>query len=151
MYKYPINKCKIYSLYKTTNNINSKQYIGVHHESSNPIPGEDYNLTISKNKDSYLGSGTLLKKAIKKYGENNFSRVILAIGTKEYVYYLESKYVNKEFIKKSNVYNLICGGFNTQRPKKPKTKKKSKFKKNKPFRRTRYPRKHKHFNHLQEY
>ena len=54
-----------YLVYKTTNNINEKIYIGVH---------ETNNIN-----DSYLGSGELLIKAIKKYGINNFKRIIIAI------------------------------------------------------------------------
>jgi len=42
-------------VYKITNNINDKIYIGKH--SSKDI-----------NRDSYLGSGIAISKAIKKYG-----------------------------------------------------------------------------------
>jgi group I intron endonuclease len=50
-------------IYKTTNNINKKEYIGQH---------------ISSNSDnSYLGSGLILKRAIEKYGKKNFSKVNL--------------------------------------------------------------------------
>ncbi|MBI6005961.1 GIY-YIG nuclease family protein [Clostridium perfringens] len=48
-------------IYMTINNLNDKKYIGQH-----------TNLN-----DNYLGSGTLLQRAIKKYGENNFNRIIL--------------------------------------------------------------------------
>lgn len=53
--------------YITTNNVNGQQYIGMH--VTNNID------------DDYLGSGTLLHKAIKKYGTNNFSRDIMNIFT----------------------------------------------------------------------
>lgn len=45
-------------IYKTTNLINGKFYIGKHNSSD----------------DCYLGSGAILKNAIKKYGRHNFIR-----------------------------------------------------------------------------
>jgi len=48
-------------IYKTTNLVNGKFYIG-----------KD-----AKNKKSYLGSGKVLKQAIKKYGKENFEKEIL--------------------------------------------------------------------------
>jgi group I intron endonuclease len=50
-----------YCIYKTTNLINGKFYIG-----------KDEN-----NKLWYLGSGVLIKKAIKKYGRENFIKTII--------------------------------------------------------------------------
>lgn len=52
-----------YILYKTTNLINGKTYIGIH---------KTNNL-----EDGYLGSGFSLIKAVKKYGKNNFKREVL--------------------------------------------------------------------------
>lgn len=54
-------------IYKTTNNINGKIYIGQ----------RSYNGDILK--DSYLGSGIALKHAVKKYGKLSFSKEILEI------------------------------------------------------------------------
>jgi group I intron endonuclease len=48
-------------IYKTTNLINGNFYIG-----------QD-----SKNDPTYLGSGTLLKRAIKKHGQENFKKEII--------------------------------------------------------------------------
>lgn len=48
-------------VYLTTNMINGKQYIGLD----------------KKNNPSYLGSGLMLKRAIKKYGRANFVKEIL--------------------------------------------------------------------------
>jgi group I intron endonuclease len=48
-------------IYKTTNLVNGMIYIGQH----------------SLNKPNYLGSGKLLKEAIKTFGKENFDRIIL--------------------------------------------------------------------------
>jgi group I intron endonuclease len=48
-------------IYLTVNRINGKVYIG----------------QTSINKNGYIGSGKLLKRAIKKYGKDNFTRTIL--------------------------------------------------------------------------
>ena len=48
-------------IYKTTNIVNNKIYIG----------------KAENQKESYLGSGYILKKAIKKYGKSNFEKEIL--------------------------------------------------------------------------
>ena len=56
--------------YKTINIINGKCYYGMH-------CSETLN-------DAYLGSGTAIKRAIKKYGAEKFSRTILEqFSTKE--------------------------------------------------------------------
>lgn len=55
---------KNYICYITTNILNGKKYIGSH-------------VTLDIN-DSYMGSGVYLKKALKKYGKENFKREILA-------------------------------------------------------------------------
>ena len=58
-----MDKKKHYLVYKTTNLVNGKIYIGQH---------QTYDLN-----DGYLGSGILLRRAIEKYGEENFKREIL--------------------------------------------------------------------------
>lgn len=50
-------------VYVTVNKINGKRYIGQH--------------KTSREKDSYLGSGKILKEAIKTYGRKNFERYTL--------------------------------------------------------------------------
>jgi group I intron endonuclease len=52
-------------VYKTTNLLNGKIYIG----------------KTSQNRDTYLGSGKLIKEAIKKYGKESFVKEILCFCT----------------------------------------------------------------------
>lgn len=57
-----------YFIYITTNNINGCKYIGKH---------------LGYENDSYLGSGKVLKRAIAKYGKENFSREIIEFNSTE--------------------------------------------------------------------
>jgi hypothetical protein len=87
----------IYTVYKITNIINNKIYIGVH-KTNDPH-------------DSYYGTGILISKAIKKYGKENFTKDIIAtFNTPEYAFALEKLIVNEDFIKNNNTYNLCVGG-----------------------------------------
>ena len=87
-----------YIIYKTTNLINGKYYIGQH--------------KTKKLNDGYLGSGTLFRYALKKYGKENFSRQILAYAeSAEQLNRLQALYVNKETIDDENSYNLMTGGY----------------------------------------
>jgi hypothetical protein len=85
---------KYYTLYKITNNINGKYYIGKH------ITDEPY--------DNYMGSGKAIKNAIKKYGKENFSKEILCLAdTEEDMNTLEEKFVNYN---DNMCYNMTVGG-----------------------------------------
>lgn len=87
-----------YTIYKTTNLINNKIYIGLH-ETEDP-------------EDNYFGSGIFLKKAIKKYGSENFKKDVLFIfNSKEEMIKKEIEIVNEEFIKRKDTYNMSKGGF----------------------------------------
>ena len=84
-------------IYETTNLINGKKYIGVH--STDDID------------DGYLGSGTVLCRAVIKHGRENFSRKILSRHlTREEAILEESKIVTKEIAKDPKFYNLATGG-----------------------------------------
>lgn len=88
----------MYILYKTTNIINNKIYIGVHKTKS------------PETFDGYYGSGIALKKAIKKYGKKHFIRETLYIFTsKNRAYAKEAEIVNFSFIQTNN-YNMHIGG-----------------------------------------
>jgi len=83
-------------IYKTTNVINKKIYIG---QDSNDNP-------------KYLGSGLLLHKAIKKYGKDNFKKEVLEVCSdrkclnKQEIYWIKFyKATDKEI-----GYNISEGG-----------------------------------------
>jgi len=86
-----------YTVYQTTNNINSKIYIGMH-------TTDDLN-------DEYLGSGLHLSRAIKKSGIENFTKKILFVyDSEEQMVAKEVELVNEDFVARSDTYNLRVGG-----------------------------------------
>lgn len=87
-----------YTIYKVTNQINGKFYIGSHKT-------KDLN-------DKYMGSGKYLKHAQEKYGMENFKKEILFVfHTAEEMYAKEAEIVNADFLAEENTYNLKIGGF----------------------------------------
>lgn len=86
-----------YTIYKTTNLINGMFYIGKHQ-------------TENEN-DGYYGSGVYLKRAIKKYGKENFRKEVLFVfQTEEEMNNKEKELVQKELVNDSKCYNLMFGG-----------------------------------------
>jgi hypothetical protein len=86
-----------YIVYQTCNRINNKTYIGVH-------KCQDFD-------DGYIGSGTLLNMAIKKYGHSAFYRYVLyCFDNPEDAYNKEKELVNDEWIANDNTYNVVEGG-----------------------------------------
>ena len=86
-------------IYKTTNLINGKIYIGQHRYSKKGID------------KSYYGSGKLLLKAIEKYGIENFKcEIIQDAESKEDLDKKEIKWI--DFYRKLNyeMYNIVDGG-----------------------------------------
>lgn len=84
-------------LYKITNNLNDRYYIGIH--------------STDNLNDNYMGSGKLLNEAYKKYGKSNFKFEILNYcKNRQELVQLEKKIVNELFIKDNQTYNISLGG-----------------------------------------
>lgn len=82
-------------IYKTTNLINGKIYVGIH----------------TKGSESYLGSGVYLRRAIARCGSNNFHRETIAtFSSHREAQILERKYILQLNSKSPNGYNLTDGG-----------------------------------------
>ncbi len=86
-------------IYQTINLINNKSYIGC--SKFNP-----------QDNPNYLGSGVLLKKAIEKYGKENFKKIILEeCSTKEKLLQQEIFWIKtKKTLYKEDGYNICIGG-----------------------------------------
>jgi hypothetical protein len=86
-----------YIIYKITNTINGKIYIGKHKT-------KDLN-------DDYMGSGKHLRHAIAKYGIENFEKEILfRFDNETEMNTKEAELVTEEFCLKEDNYNLCPGG-----------------------------------------
>ena len=89
---------KYYTIYKITNLINGKFYIGQH--------------ITSNLEDDYMGSGLYIKNAIKKYGKENFKREFLFVFDNESdMDKKEKELVTVEFCLRTDTYNICEGGF----------------------------------------
>lgn len=88
----------MYCIYRITNLINGKTYIGQH--------------KYRKLNDGYMGSGKILKQAQKKYGMENFEKEILysRIQYKETADDMERFAITKERALDKAEYNIADGG-----------------------------------------
>lgn len=86
-----------YGIYKITNLVNGKMYIGKH---------QTDNID-----DNYFGSGKILKYALQKYGKHNFRREwIMFCENAEEMDMAERMFVDETWILRSDTYNLCKGG-----------------------------------------
>lgn len=83
-------------IYLITNLLNGKSYVGQHNGQHK----------------YYFTGGTIVKKAIKKYGRDNFTRVIIEEGnfSTEQLNTLEIFYINKYNTLVPNGYNISIDG-----------------------------------------
>jgi len=94
------NEKKHNYFYKITNLINGKFYYGIH--STNNL------------NDGYMGGGTLLRYAQKKYGIENFIKEIIAdYPTRKEASDREKQVVTQELIEMEECYNIKSGGDRT--------------------------------------
>ena len=83
--------------YKITNKVNGHFYYGIH--------------STDNLDDGYMGSGTRLHYAYKKYGIDCFEKEILAFfDTRKEAAKYEAEVVNENLINDPNCYNVILGG-----------------------------------------
>jgi group I intron endonuclease len=87
---------KKYFIYLSINTINNKKYIGKHYGLLN---------------DDYFGSGSTIKRAINKYGKENFTRIILEECTEEELDQKEIYWINLfDAVNNKDFYNITDGG-----------------------------------------
>lgn len=91
----------VYYIYRIENLLNGKYYIGKRqYKGDNP------------ENDSYMGSGKLLKLAIKKYGKINFKKTIIQIANSLIeLNEIEKQIINDNVINDKLSYNLALGGW----------------------------------------
>lgn len=91
---------KFFYLYKITNQINGKIYIGVRSSTKHPYD------------DPYMGSGKRLKDAMKHYGRGAFTKVVLeTFDSMELAFLREAEIVDQAFVDRPDTYNICLGGF----------------------------------------
>ena len=90
----------MYCIYRITNKVNGKTYIGKH--------------KYKKLNDEYMGSGIHLRRAQKKYGIENFEKkvLVLNISKLEHANLLEKTFIaaEREKVGRENCYNIANGG-----------------------------------------
>ena len=98
-----------YIVYMTINNINNYIYVGVH-KTLTPYEFDGYlgNGIYVNRPNTYEKSKTKFQQAVKEYGPKSFKRILINVFDSEeeaceLIYFI----LNKEFLSRGNVYNLI--------------------------------------------
>lgn len=87
----------LYTIYRVTHLESGKCYIGKH-QTENP-------------NDGYMGSGQLIRRAVKKHGSSAFTKKVLHVfDTEEEMNAMEAELVTEEFCSRNDTYNLCPGG-----------------------------------------
>ena len=93
----PRSEKRYHFLYKTTNIKNGNYYLGMH--------------STSKLDDGYLGSGTRLRRSIRKHGKDKFKLEILKFfESREDLIIGEKNLITEEVLKDPKCMNLVFGG-----------------------------------------
>ena len=93
-----INRCMKHIIYKTHNTVNGKYYIGKHSQKNDEF-------------DGYLGSGRNIRRAVEKYGKENFVRETIAeFDTEEECFLAEIEVIGDLWYKDPMCYNENSGG-----------------------------------------
>lgn len=86
--------------YKITNKLNNHYYYGIH--------------STDNTNDGYMGSGRKLRRAINKYGIENFEKEIIKFfETREECAKYEQLIVNEKLVLENDCYNIALGGEQT--------------------------------------
>lgn len=86
-----------YLVYKITNTVNNKIYIGRHRTENID--------------DGYMGSGLIIKLAINKYGKEKFIKEILYnFDDEQEMITMEKTIIDVDFVNRCDTYNIETGG-----------------------------------------
>ena len=96
-------------IYKITNTINKKAYIGVTTQANPSFRWSNHKSSIRCNRGC-----PLLQKAFKKYGEESFRFEVLIICFDENTFDFENEYITKYNTMSPNGYNIAEGGKTNQ-------------------------------------
>ena len=93
----PRKQYQYHFIYKTTNLLNGKYYVGMH--STNNL------------NDGYIGSGDRLRKSIKKYGKENFKfEIIEFLPDRPSLIIRERELITEELLNDKMCMNMCFGG-----------------------------------------
>lgn len=92
-----MSNCIYYTVYRVTNKVNGKYYIGKH--------------TTDDPNDKYMGTGTIITRAIQAYGLDAFEKQVLYFcDSEEHAFEVEAQLVTEALVNDPMCYNLRAGG-----------------------------------------